>query len=694
MAADTYHYKSYRRVLLAIAALVVGLQLAALGPLRGVMWGSHLYAFVPLAAAIVAWLAVLAGAVWLARSSGTSTEASRITGRWPSIAALVAVAVTSGVVFWLLRSRQELLGDAVPLMIDLPTGKAFHPRQPLAMWLQQQCYHWFAGTGADASLLETQAAAARSVAIGSVIAGVMFVFVVAGTARLLARARGSRTVTWLVGAVVMTQGYAVLFFGYVENYTYQILAIGLYLLAALAWLERRLTLSVAAVALVLATGVHLSSIMLVPSFAFLAVIGARDPARRRDTAVGILALAAAVLALDKLLGTMSPGYSLWSGIGDITGIARTSQGGGAGLTYMFSLAHLRDFVSDQILVGPLAALLFLAALAMGARDPAVRRHRPSLFLAIAAGAYLIGSWSVSEPLLGYARDWDLFAAAALTYTLAGVSIAVRQLRAGELRVILAFAVLLSLSHLVPFVWINHSPERSIERFATLPLGRGKTETTIANYYFRHGDYENAEAWFKRGLAVDATNPNANSLLGRLYAGQERWGEAAEYLGRAVRVRPDKVSIRKDYALVLLYLGRCDLAGPNMMWLVQKIPDDLDYWHMMGERMSQARCDSVLAEVYRPLMGRLERRLQAQPDDPVILQHSAIMLFRVGRADEAIARFRRAYALSPGDPSTLFNLAWTLDSVGDPEGRALLEEFIRRYPQNQLAPHARTLLQDR
>ncbi len=677
-------------LLLALAAVVVALQIAATGPLKNALWGSHLYAFLPLAIGVIAWAIVIVAGVLLFRGRHRNKNAASAqeSGRARSFVLAAVAAVATGVLFWVLRSQQTLLGDAVPLMIDRPGGKSFHPRQPFAMWLQQQLYQligpWF-----DDGARHAQEVAGDCVAVGSVVAGVLFVFVAFGLGRTLGRGR-SRSISWLIAVVVMTQGYAVLFFGYIENYTYQILAIAIYVLTALLYLKKRLPLAVAALALVVASGVHLSSISLLPSFVYLLVIGFRNPGGRKDATVAVVASIAGVLALDHLLRSMSPEFTLWTGIGKILHIAGSSQGGGSGLTYMFSAAHARDFLSEHILIGPLAAFLFVPALLIGARNARIRRTPQVVFVSLAAITFLAGSWASSEPLLGYARDWDLFAAAGVTYTIAGLLILVRSVAdGGMLRRLLVFATVLSLVQLVPWVWINHSEERSIARFATLPLGHGRAETTIGNHFFRKMDYGQAEQWFLRALEIDPTNPNPNYLLGRLYGLRKRYDYAARHLRRAVLVRPDKVSIRKDYALVLVEMKRCDDALVHLMWLAGKIPHELNYWHGIGETMMQRDCSEQLSQVYAPLLVRLDRQIAANPRNDVKIQHMGVMLSKIDRLEDALLLFRRALEIRPDAPEALFNTGWTLNRMGRvDESKNTFRRFLALYPNHPMATQAR------
>ena len=70
---------------------------------------------------------------------------------------------------------------------------------------------------------------------------------------------------------------------------------------------------------------------------------------------------------------------------------------------------------------------------------------------------------------------------------------------------------------------------------------------------------------------------------------------------------------------------------------------------------------------------LDRAAAARPDDPGIARHRGVVLLAAQRREEAEAAFRRALALEPNDPETLFNLGLTLRQLGRVEPAiALLE----------------------
>src|SRR5262249_51250151 len=159
---------------------------------------------------------------------------------------------------------------------------------------------------------------------------------------------------------LLAQGYVQLFFGYVENYTFHALMLGIYLLAALRYLRGAAPLALPGMALVLDVGLDLSAILLLPSFLVLLATALAAPGRRigalRDLAL-IGVLAAGVTAL---MMSVQPGYNLAVAAYRVVLQALVGQGDRAqSLAYMFSWVHVRDFLNEQMLIGPAGSFLFV-----------------------------------------------------------------------------------------------------------------------------------------------------------------------------------------------------------------------------------------------------------------------------------------------------------------------------------------------
>lgn len=620
------------RIIAALGAACLVLQALGAGPLRTSFWGCHLLAFIPApvaAGVFAAWLAVIS---WLVLSAAGSAPrcitpleragASRFAP--PVLAALMAAAMA------LFRSRQTVLGDALPLITDLPSGSAFHPREPLTMLVQSTVYEWFAGGTAQPGA-QGVATATASVQAVSIACGFLFTFVAfdlvrsvfqpdtsaaVDKARERAAAAGRNAAILLGTLVVLLQGYAVLFFGYVENYAIDALLIGVVLATGVRVLTGRLPLAVPLLASVLAFGFHLSQIVLLPALAVLTVSEWRMPARRRAAGRDLVIAAAGYLLLDRFLASRPGGLSLWAAAHNMLTTATTDQGTGAGIGYLLSARHSRDFFNDQYLLGPWAAALFVPGAIL-----ALRRHvfgdRRLVFLAAAAVSYLGASWFTSDPLLGYPRDWDIFAPAGVAYTVAGLALwsAAARFPFAWWRILVSLAVLSGL-HLAVWVALNHSEPRAMARFATLPLGPGRTEMVMGSWYRRQGNNDEAERWLRRSIQASPRNAMTWALIGQIAADRGDLQGVIDAYTKAVALRPDKLLFRHNLVLAYEYTGQPVLAIPHYEIMCRTEPDLVSNW--MGYARALQACGRpaearAILQRGRPV---LERYLASSPPDSI------------------------------------------------------------------------------
>lgn len=620
-------------VTLAIAVVAGHVLAATLFPRA--LWGLHFYAFFParalgwaLAGTLAAILALVASRLeWMSGSPRTPSSAkARVAG-----VALVAAGVFA--IFWIFRLRHTLLGDAGPLTQHLPLGEHSHPRQPLTLFLHHLGYllaRPLAGAGRVPSEL-----AFDSVALSSTLAGVAFVFVAWSLSRHLVSAhRGAEAVpraSLPVFALLVTQGYMMLFFGYVENYTLFTLALALYLLEGLRFLSGRSSLVRCELALVVAIGLNISGAILLPSLAVLALWGLRRPDLRktvlRDLAIGV----ALVVALDRSLAALGGGYDARQTIRDMWYLVAGGQGGPGTFMYLLSLEHLRDVANVHLLIGPFAAALLLPLTLHWAARGRLRDPR-LLYLLGAALPPLAASWLFAEPPLGFPRDWDLFSPYGVAYAAAaayGLATGPLDLRAfGRL---VGIAAVISVFHTAPWIAVNRSEPHALERFKTLPVARGREEFYVGYWYLKHGDRLQAREWFERAVAISPANNAAQYYLGLFAMDDGRYEEAAGHFAVSVEVRPSTVYYRFALVDALVLAGQPDSAATQLQWLIQSDSTQARYWACYG-----------------------------------------VVLSGVGKPTESRQAFVRATQLAPGDSA----YARLLGRAGDPDAyaRAVREEW--------------------
>ena len=599
-----------------LAAIVVAAH--ALGASHpAALWGANLYRFLP-APALVTACVLFAAVMALALLRPARLErANRMAPAWTGRLGMPLAMIATFTACWCFREGHTLLGDGNPLVHDLPAGQRFHPHEPVTYLIHHVFYRL--ASGLFRGLPDPTEVARATVALSSALAGALFVPVAWGIARELATIAGRSSddtaeeapITPLVFLVLIAQGYVQLFFGYVENYTFNTLVQGIYLWTALRHLRGAAPLALPGAALALNVSLDLSAVMLAPSFLVLVVRAAITPGARVRAARDLAIVALTAIALTRLMAWVEPGYDMAAAAAGVVTQALFARGAHAdALAYMFSFVHVRDFLNEQMLIGPVAAFLLVTGL-VGALLARVRITGAAVFVALAGLASLAGAWVTTDLALGYPRDWDLFAPSALAFTVAGLFLALASpWRAVPLRRNLVLLGCVGLFHTVPWIAVNTSFERSFARFQTLPLGLGRMQAVVGSTYLARGDTTRAITWFERSLDEYPWNNVAAYSLGRIAARQDYYEFAARAFWVAVRARPDK----DLYRLALV--------------------------------------DAIVRGGGRPAMARaqLDTLLTHDPTEAVYWAAAGIVRLGTGEPDSARAAFERARRLAPGDTS--------------------------------------------
>jgi len=693
-----------------LVLLVANLLLHILGAsvLRDSFWGTHLYAFFPPWTLLIATAGLLL-VVWLARAPGTwlvrTIAAAPDPESWPQrrrTLFLVAGSVLAGLVFWLARIRHTLLGDGNVIVMSVPAGEKFNVRQPLTAYLNHFLYRLVHARAPDGA--EPAEVAMTSMAVGSVVAGMLLVPVVWGLAteirRLGARPgapqegvqadglledgpsdAGTLAPAWLLAAILQSQGYVLLVCGYVENYTYLLLALAAYMWLSLRFLAGRTGLLLPGIMSLLAVTLHLSAGIILPSLALLVGVGlARAPARAR-TVRDLVILAVVGAGMLAFLYVIGAKYSLLRTFIDV---ARDAVIGSAerSSAYSLSLVHLRDFVNEQLLIGPLAMWLSLPAIVVAAR---ARAHRSAAgaYLLLLAVSYLGVSWAARDSNLGYARNWDLLAPGGMVFCAAALGLFLHAEPARPRAWILVWGLALSLYHTLPWIVLNTSETRSVARVMTLPLGLGRTELVVGNWYLRQGQRTQARAWLERSLAIYPDNVSACNLLGNVYVQDGEPERAAVLFANAVRLRPTSPEYRRKLVQVLLAVGRQADALPHFAFLAQRSELRPEDWTRYGGALRAVGRADEAQRVFKRALEANEQAWRARPNDSKVNLDMGRALTALGAYDRALVHFRRAVEVQPNSTSALFDLGGLLMQMERPgEARPYLEKILKLEPEHR------------
>lgn len=557
-------------------ALAAALHAAAPFVGGGALWGADAYGFLPAAWGVTAACAGLAAAVaaWRHAHSGEALaphDGGALVPAWPW---RLAGTLAATVLFWLAREGHTFLGDGTPLTRNLALGERFHDHEPLTLVVHHALWTFVRGLPGQQAREGAQVAR-DAVALGSVLAGGVFVWLAPSLGAALARLGGTptRRVAMLATLVVCTQGYVQLCFGYAENYTYALVAIAAALLAVLEAIERRASLAPAGALLVLAVAFDLSAVLFVPAWCVAAALAAREPSRRAAVARDAALVLGAAFVAEFALARLGDGYRFDRALAEVFTTALHGHGEGGRLAYLFSAQHTLDFLNEHVLAGPFGAFALLAALALAVRSRRIGGDAGAFVLAAALPA-LGAAWVTGDLNLGYPRDWDLFAPFALAFTVAALALLLAQpssARAREAWLGVAFAV--SLVHTAPWVAVNASFDRSFARFQTLPLGYGRTETVVGQWYLEHGDHDRAKLWLTRAVTVNPANNAAHYHLGLLAMDDADVAAAIAHFAQASALRPDKDNYRLRLVDALALAGEPGRALAALRPMRERSPAD-------------------------------------------------------------------------------------------------------------------------
>ena len=203
-------------------------------------------------------------------------------------------------------------------------------------------------------------------------------------------------------------------------------------------------------------------------------------------------------------------------------------------------------------------------------------------------------------------------------------------------------------------------EASTDLLEALKLSPETPQDTLmaAELAEKSGQADSAEAAYRRVLANDPGNAQANAGLAHLLIVRKQYPEAEKLLRTAVEKSPDDPALTAQLATVLAAQNKAE-ALPLLQKLHAAHPDDPAITRMLADVLSQSGDSAGSDGLYVTL-------LSAHPDDPDLLIAHGQNLIRELKNAEAFAAFSRATELAPTNPDAWSGLAFAASKMGKPE----------------------------
>jgi tetratricopeptide (TPR) repeat protein len=372
----------FNRVFLLWTVILVLLHLITIYIAPAYMWGVHFYHFFPVWIGWVLSLTVLALLIpdlndfLYERFEIVAKKIKTPFTKLGENKTFLIVSLLSLPIFWIFRTRLYLLGDGYFRIQDLLEGKLH-----LAEWLDGFIHLTIYRT---MNQLIPSWTPELTYSVISILCGGLFVFLSLKLSFLLGKNGFQK---FLIFFFLVSLGSVELFFGYVESYSILQVALLIYILFAVLFLSGKTSILPVLLALVISIGLHISSLIFIPSFIYLlwesrketkpekfssgikntpAPVGGfkkekihqRKEIQKRRPMLNAPTLIALALALVLIAFWV---YKV------ATGLEKTGKGifilpFKATPNYrfgMFSIAHISEFVNQLLLLSPLGISLIL-----------------------------------------------------------------------------------------------------------------------------------------------------------------------------------------------------------------------------------------------------------------------------------------------------------------------------------------------
>lgn len=645
--------------ILAITALLFVVS-PFLGNFR--LWGINHIRFLSLTQIIILCVIVGVAAVVLIRypQRVESAVSAAVRSRWQ----LMTILGVSACLYF-LQPYYPFLGDGVLRSEEIAFGKLFSKTEPFGTFVHSVFYKL-------ANPLIGISARDSYRIISSICGGIAAVYVLCHYA---ARRDG-------LGALwpylfVATLGSSILFCGYIESYAVGYLFVLIYLFSGEKYLRTGKGAVLPISSLAVAVSCHTANLVLLPSIAV--ILYKWYSSKQRGIQAGLVPLIAAG-------ATLVPAYFIfffegWEGTIPkevfIPLVASAEYS-------LVSGEHLLDLVNQYLLVIPAAGVLFLTSVG-GLRSLFRSSRRRFWFLASLVGPsvlYLL----VIDPKLGFARDWDLFAAPAAIIAIAILFVRMELPIKFRLREKIAIVVAVAIS--VSFLIVNIGKKSSIGRFEyLLEIDAGRSafgREILSNYYQSSGAHDEAISQLRLALEVE-DNKRHHLLISEMSYGLGRYETAYKEALRAVSLDPDYAPSNYQLGRTAEQAGNLDAAQRSYERAVALQPDAAHYRNSLGALY-------LNREKYDDAVAMFASAVEIEPGDPVYLNNLGSAKMALGELKEAIAIFDRVLRINDQFDLPMFNLARIYSAMGrNDRAKQYFEMFLKHSSDTTLARQAEVLL---
>ena len=551
-------------------------------------------------------------------------------------------------IFYFLKDRTHFLGDGAQVISLLDKGKLdikwTEPLEALAHLYLYRFLNLFLKVNAETVY-----------ATISIFSGAVFVYLLFLFSELLGEGEEEGFFAFVM---IGTLGAIQLFFGYAEHYTLLYLFISGYLYFSILFLKKKSGFAPVLIAFLLSVFSHFSAFYLFPSFLFLLWTGFEFKHRKNRNNFRWIISALSLLALSGF--TIFYLKNRWM-LGQV--FVPLYPGNYYAPDYtLFSFSHFLDLFSLQFLLSPAGLILILAVFAgLGKKNrESFSSEDRLIFFLILVALFQLGYSFLLNPGLGMARDWDLFSATALGYTILGIYFLFRLIKERTtLKYVSLALIFISFFSTLPWILINYNPQLSIKRFENLlDLDLKKSRNgrfVLAQYYSTRNMKKEKD---KVSDEFNEKLPELNlTEIGLGYYRSGKFEEAVEFLQRVVLLEPGFPEVHNFLGLAYYKTGKISEAETEFKKVIELRPDYVEGYVNLGHRYTSRNQADEAIKVY-------EKAVKLKTGEPDVYNNLALFYLAKNNLSKARTYIKKAIVLQPNSHSYHLNSGLILIKAGN------------------------------
>ena len=650
----------------------------------GVLWGVHLFGFLPLPFLLCHIVLSITAIIYCARGNvdkPVARLAQFMTRKpWQFLSIVIVLFIAEAYFF---RVRVPLLGDSFLLSNNLQN--TFRGRHLLHFSQEPIGFYYFyilnylLGTTTYPGIL-------TGFLLGEILLGIGFIiniyFIVRNTIE-------DEKIGFLIFVFLMSAPYMQILFGYVEIYSVVLFAISLNILFFVLTLNKKLSLSVVAPAFLLLVSVHYLAAMMAPSFFYLAYREYRQNGVA-NIFKGMLASAVLLVFLFWIVD-----FDVERFIRDVNTRHYLSIVGSDPVYQpytLFSMYHAIDLANLLMLMCPWGLLLVLFAMKQGIHNILSTDLSRILLLSIAPFFLFL---CLAKFDLGMAKDWDISSSFFLIVMFFASYVVSRPEVIGIN--VMGMVVIISFLNSLIYFQVNATPDSSVERAESLLdkrllSGEGYYEGTFhlsMHYFYTREIDKMVQEWerfvqvypydirgyqkltkaqwergengipdivstFERWRRLDTTNREMLHeygsfclLAGNTYAHEGKTSQAVDMFQRSIALDPSVPGAFNNLGLLYADSGDYDKAMACYQKAIEVDPAyAIGYKNLASARFTTGDPQTAIV-LY-------QRAIQLDPTYTGAYESLAGVYLRTGDQEKAIPMYQQAARL--GSPTAQQTLA--------------------------------------